>query len=105
MSNNLPPGVTDAMIEAHFGGGRDDWPFALECSHQSAIDSLADARGVNPSEVHDFDGKTTLFRDSEVKELSSWEVAGGGECEWRCPICDAVNTDAFDQDDFYDDGD
>ena len=101
--SNLPPGVTDAMVEDHFGGARDDWPFALECDHRSAIDTLADERDVNPSDVHDFDGEPTIFKDDETEELSSWSESWGASCRWVCPVCHVEHEEEVDKADFYDD--
>lgn len=101
--SNYPPGVNDAMIEAHFGGARDDWPFTLECTHESAIDTLAEERDVDPDEVHDFDGKPTLFKDDETAELSSWTESWGGSCVWKCPVCFEEHEETLTREDFEDD--
>lgn len=101
-ASNLPPGVSDAMIEAHFGGDRDDWPWSLECRHESAIDVLAEERDVDPSEVHDFDGKPVLFKDDETEELSSWSESWGASCRWTCPVCHEEHEEEVNKDDLYD---
>lgn len=100
--NNYPDGVTDADIDAHFGGARDDWPFVLECDHERKAEELADERGIDTEEVHDFDGKPTMFKDNEVDELSSWATGWGAQCEWKCPVCGQVNEEEVDADDFGD---
>lgn len=98
--SNLPPGVTDAMIEAHFGGDRSDWPYALECDHEDAIESLAEERDVDSADVHDFDGKPTLFEDDEVAELSSWTETWGASATWVCPVCKAEHEEEINKEDF-----
>lgn len=104
MSNPYyPAGVTDADIDRQFGGDRDDWPYSLECTHESARDVLAERRDVKPSEVHDFDGKPTLFKDDETEELSSWRESWGASCRWTCPVCHDEHEEEISKDDQYED--
>lgn len=101
-ASNLPPGVTDAMIEDHFGDARDDWPFLLECDHAEAIDALCEERDCDPADVHDFDGKPTTFKDDETEELASWSETWGASVRWKCPVCHEEHEEEVDKDDFYD---
>lgn len=100
--SNYPPGVSDVDIDRHFGGDRDDWPFSLECDHESAIEALAEERSVDMDDVHDFDGKPVSFKDDETEELSSWSESWGASVRWKCPVCHAEHQEEVDKSEFYD---
>jgi len=103
--SNYPEGVTDKTIDDHFGGGRDDWPYLLECDHSSELDALyerLDGEGIEDPEsdpaflalLH----SPTQF-DDKTAEVRSWATTWGAECEWICPVCGHVNSDTVDKGD------